>query len=567
MNLFFQNYNKLFFQFKKILNSKDFLNKNYFNFYIKRFLFINFFLEKLKKYIYIQYINNLKKKLKINLNLKVKYNSFLLKRIKNYTRNILEKFLHKKKIFIFLSKFLLFNKSFLFKKYSRNFLLINFKNSFFNKYTLNNKLKYFYFIKNFLIKHPVYLSKYPYKFNLISLKWFIFIKKLLKSLQKIKDLKLKKYKLYILKKKYKLYFLKKKYDIKKPISYKYLQKKIYNIKNYYNNKIYYNKFNKNKFFFKKKKFLKKRFKKKKKNIYIIKNFLKYFYKLFCINFRFFFFKRLIKKNLNKKIYINLKFFLFIFYVLYYRKFKKKFKKIIKKLKKRRKLIKFFFYKNKFIFKRKKRHLKSFLYLFGIFFKLILKYKKKKFKKIIKVCYYKLRNWFWFYIFYNTLRRFYYILYIPIKRFFFYKLKNFIYKLYKYNLLTSLKMKSFKIIPISFLTISGLLILLYFRWKFKRKFTFNQIVWPFMRRLQKTSRFFIKGFFFKISGRITKRQRASVFRYSFGQIKFSTYKVRLTYVFLPLITKYGKCGLKLWLNIRKKYIKRRFNKNFLIKKLL
>jgi hypothetical protein len=240
------------------------------------------------------------------------------------------------------------------------------------------------------------------------------------------------------------------------------------------------------------------------------------------------------------------------------------------MRKKRKLIKFFFYKNKFVFKRRKFHLKSFLYLFGAFYNVMILYKRKKksLKKFLKVCYYKLRNWFWFYIFYNVLRRFFYILYIPIKRFFFFKLKNYLDLIYNKELLlrTNIKFNLFKIIPNSFLTISSFLVLLYFRWKFKRRFTLNQIVWPFMRRLQKSNRLYIKGFFLKAAGRFTRRQRASSFKYFFGHIKFSTYKVRLTYVYLPLITKYGKCGLKLWLNVRKKYLRRRFNNVYTIKKL-
>jgi len=289
----------------------------------------------------------------------------------------------------------------------------------------------------------------------------------------------------------------------------------------------------------------------------VKRRIDFFFIYFKLKFRIFFFKNLFRSK-NSNIYLNFKFFFFVIYVVYI----KKIKNLIKKRKfKKSKIGKMFYMR----FKSKKLML---YYIFGIFVEFFFKNlnisKYNKFKIFFKYLYIQLLQWFWFNLHIRLFKKLYLYFYTKIRLFFFFKFKYFFNKIASKQTLLQFSFSKFLILPNSFLTISGLFVLLYFRWKFSRRFSFNQIIWPFMRKLQIYNVFYIKGFFFKGSGRFTRKQRADLKKYFFGQIQFNTYNSKVTYTYLSLITKYGKCGLKLWFSFNKYYFYRQFNNIYNIK---
>jgi hypothetical protein len=362
-----------------------------------------------------------------------------------------------------------------------------------------------------------------------------------------KSLKTKK----LLRNKSKLLFLKKKRKLKNMIFKKY----VFNISRFFYN--YYMQRGLRK--------LPKFYKRNKQRLMLIDQIYK-------LMFRRFFFKFFFIKN-KRKCFVNFKFVFLVFYIYITRRFFKLLKLLIKvrrvqiykkkkrflKLRKIRRLLKIKISKNYLLYIKKRC---NYLYLFGIFFECFLSFFRYKstFIKLLKYFYMIVRQWFWFILCVRNLKNTYKTLYFRFKKFFYYKLVFFLKKL---NLFSNSKLKNFNIYPNSLLTLSGDLFLLYVKWKFARKFTLNQVVWPFVRHLRSVNFWFIKGFFLKGSGRFTRRQRAVVQKYNYGQIQFSTYNVRLYYYYIFIVTKYGKCGLKLWFNINNNFCMRTFNKVYKI----
>jgi hypothetical protein len=297
--------------------------------------------------------------------------------------------------------------------------------------------------------------------------------------------------------------------------------------------------------------------------------------VYNLMFRRFFFKFLFIKT-KKMCVLNFKFVFLFFYLYITRRFfkilkllfklhkvdKYKKKKRFLKLRKIRRLLKIRVSTNYLLYILKRC---NYLYLFGIFFECFLSFFRYSvtFTKVIKYFYIVVRQWFWFLLCVRNLKNIYIKLYLRFKKFFYCKLLVFFKKLNLINLIVNSKITNFNIYPNSLLTLSGDLFLLYVKWKLARKFTLNQVVWPFVRHLRNVNFWFIKGFFLKGSGRFTRRQRAVVQKYSYGQIKFSTYNVRLFYYYIFIVTRYGKCGLKLWFNVNNKFIMRNFNKVYRI----
>lgn len=326
-----------------------------------------------------------------------------------------------------------------------------------------------------------------------------------------------------------------------------------------------------KFFFSQKNFddsvghLKKRFNFSLKTLrkFLLKRKLRFYYKrrkkrldFFFFNFKLqllFMFKNFFFIRQKKKLFLNFKFFFFLFYILYIGRLKK----LIKRRKFRRSKQGKLFYKNNRLLKF------NFYYLFGIFFAFLKEIRLNKILvfKFLKYLFIKFLRKMWFYLIWSTFKKLYKFYYLQLRRFFFFKIKKlfFGFKLNVFNL----KLKTFNCLPLSFSTIYGNFVLLYFRWKLNRRFTLNQTVWPFIRRLKKYNKMFIRGFFFKGSGRFNRKQRSDLKKYFFGRVQFSTYQSRVSYHFLPIITKYGTCGLKIWFSFNKKHLNRTFNRLYKI----
>jgi hypothetical protein len=252
-----------------------------------------------------------------------------------------------------------------------------------------------------------------------------------------------------------------------------------------------------------------------KNLYNLKSKSKF-------NIFFFFFKK--KKRLNFK----LKRLLF-----------KKLKKIIKKLKKLK--------INRFIY--------IYIYIFFFFFKIIQLNNLKLFKKFVKF-FYKL---FFFWCFFKFIRRrllFFYkkFFYKKLIKFFFFKLRFFIQEKKLINL---------KFNILSRLHLSGYLFLVFWKWKLKRKYTVNKIIWPFFKRRLKPN-LFLKGFNFIISGRFTKRQRALTQKISIGRLSYKTIFAPVFFYSKSVITRYGTCNFKLTIRYNKRFFFRNLNNYFFVK---
>lgn len=85
-----------------------------------------------------------------------------------------------------------------------------------------------------------------------------------------------------------------------------------------------------------------------------------------------------------------------------------------------------------------------------------------------------------------------------------------------------------------------------------------MIYPFFRNNVSDNKF-LSGFAFKGFGRFTRRQRASVIKKSLKKIAYSSFKVSLSYFIMTIITKYGTCSLRIWINYKKKYINKKYNK--------
>ena len=81
-------------------------------------------------------------------------------------------------------------------------------------------------------------------------------------------------------------------------------------------------------------------------------------------------------------------------------------------------------------------------------------------------------------------------------------------------------------------------------KLGQYFTLNPIIKPVIRRLQRLS--YIDGFRFIISGRLTRRERASYIVKSHKAMPLSTYKTTVDYAFDYKIMKFGVVGIKILL---------------------
>lgn len=279
---------------------------------------------------------------------------------------------------------------------------------------------------------------------------------------------------------------------------------------------------------------------KKKKISIKSYFKRKVFKLF--------YKKLFIYTKEGKVHLNGIFLSFLIY-LFYKKKKNKYKKLIfKKLKNtglltkaKKRILNYFYYfyflmLNNLIKLKKEVFLKSMFYLFKRLYKYL-----KKMTSIKKIKIFYLRLHFSFYNF--------------IKMKISYVLIN-LYKVKEKN-----KKIHIKIYPIHRMYFSPNVLLTYWKWKMKKRFTINSLFYPYLRR-KLLLNYYITGFAFKGFGRFTRRQRASAIKTTYGQIGYSTYKFAVTYFFYTIRTKYGTCSIRFWYNINKSRLTNKLNKNFI-----
>lgn len=93
---------------------------------------------------------------------------------------------------------------------------------------------------------------------------------------------------------------------------------------------------------------------------------------------------------------------------------------------------------------------------------------------------------------------------------------------------------------------------FLRLKIRRRFSFKSLVKPFIKGLKFMQ--FLRGFYGLGNGRFTRRQRASTVKISRGKIAFSTVSAYLLYSFLPVVTRFGTCGIHIYFNFKKSKVK-------------
>lgn len=268
--------------------------------------------------------------------------------------------------------------------------------------------------------------------------------------------------------------------------------------------------------------------------------------LFLRNYNKFFFTNFIRFSLKKKkIVLNSKFLFVVMYLSYQTRFRK-----IRYRKKNRKLFK----------NIKGRYIRFTRILPGMVKNLIIfaNEKKQRFIKLLNYYYILLRIWFWLLLINTLLKRLFAYFYKNFREMIFFKLLSFFRNKEDLFRKKILNVEDINIYPLAARTLPLDLVLRFFDWKMKRFFTINQTVWPFLKKVKKTSRF-IRGFFLVGSGRFTKKQRADIKKYKYGKVRLGSYNYRLNHAFSTITTKYGICGLKFWINISKRYTNHKYNK--------
>jgi hypothetical protein len=93
---------------------------------------------------------------------------------------------------------------------------------------------------------------------------------------------------------------------------------------------------------------------------------------------------------------------------------------------------------------------------------------------------------------------------------------------------------------------------FLRLKIRRRFSFKSLIRPFIKGLKFMR--FLRGVYGLGNGRFTRRQRASTVKVSKGKIAFSSVSAYLVYSFLPVVTRFGTCGVHIFFNFKKSKVK-------------
>lgn len=110
-----------------------------------------------------------------------------------------------------------------------------------------------------------------------------------------------------------------------------------------------------------------------------------------------------------------------------------------------------------------------------------------------------------------------------------------------------------IVPYAKFTIINDIFLYFQKQKLKRKFFLKNLVQSFFNFIR-IKNHIIKGIYIKGTGRFTRRQRSSLYKYNFGKIEFRTFFSFVHLSSLNVITKYGKCTILLYLNYNLRFLK-------------
>ena len=262
----------------------------------------------------------------------------------------------------------------------------------------------------------------------------------------------------------------------------------------------------------------------KKNNLLIKKIKKYFFN--------FFINKKLKINIFNKIFINKKILI-----------KNKLKKILKRLIINQKKIKI--KKNKIKIKQKKLKLdKLHKYIWSLISKYICKHSLKKNKYILNLKY----IYFFFNIIYHKLIFLTFFLnFIIINSIVYTDIKILFKKVFKINLKTFLNNIFIRRLKRS--VISAYFISEYIKFRLIQHYSLNSI----FKTITKALRIWKKllGYKIQIFGRPFRTTRSRKFLLYKGNLKTNVFIKNIDYSFSIVRTKYGICGIKVWLN---KYVK-------------
>jgi len=99
-------------------------------------------------------------------------------------------------------------------------------------------------------------------------------------------------------------------------------------------------------------------------------------------------------------------------------------------------------------------------------------------------------------------------------------------------------------------------------KIRRRFSFKSLIRPFIKGLKFMQS--LRGIYGLGNGRFTRRQRASTVKITKGKISFSTVSAYLLYSFLPVVTRFGTCGVHIFFNFKKSKVKFKYKLNSIFK---
>lgn len=173
------------------------------------------------------------------------------------------------------------------------------------------------------------------------------------------------------------------------------------------------------------------------------------------------------------------------------------------------------------------------------------------QKMVVLLYKCFCHWVWLQIVWRKLKKWYLIIYSKFENFLNKKLENFLCGRFSVNL---------KLIPLQLKVIYSEVVVRFLKWKILRKFSFYELAHKFLN-YDYTNDMAIKGIFLKGQGRFTRRQRSSLFKYTKGALNFRFFKGQISHSYISIITKFGMCGVRVWINYDIDYLNRNFLNNF------
>lgn len=100
------------------------------------------------------------------------------------------------------------------------------------------------------------------------------------------------------------------------------------------------------------------------------------------------------------------------------------------------------------------------------------------------------------------------------------------------------------------TLTAELLLNYIQIKLYQRFSVNEVLFSLKELLELNN--YLLGYRLDFSGRFSRKQRASSLSFKAGQVQFSTRSCFIDFRATDVTLKYGKCGIKVWLNLSKNH---------------